>query len=299
MKLNTLNAFVAAVEGGSLRAGSRRCGVSQPAMTKMIRELELELATILLHRSTTGVAVTAPGAVLYEHACRAIRELTDATEKIEQFGGRMVGELVIGAVPLAVVLLIPEVMRTFCRDFPNIRLHIQEEMYIAHLTNLRMGEVDVAIGPIPDNLPPGEFHTEPLRSISMVVVAGKSHPLIRARSLRQLVGARWIYTSMPGKASYAQALFKKHNLPAPEPAAIVNSTLGLTSLIGLGDYVGMMPVEIATHPVMSQFLAVIPIEEERLELALGVMARKDAMLKPAITHFFKHLQRAAQHTIVL
>lgn len=296
MKLNTLNAFVAAVEGGSLRAGSRRCGVSQPAMTKMIRELELELATILLLRSTTGVSVTAPGAVLYEHACRAIRELTDATEKIEQFGGRMVGELVIGAVPLAVVLLIPEVMRTFCRDFPYIRLHIQEEMYIAHLTNLRMGEVDVAIGPIPDNLPPGEFHAEPLRPISMVVVAGKSHPLIRARSLNQLTGARWVYTSMSGMASYAQALFKKHNLPAPAPAAIVNSTLGLVSLIGLGDYVGMMPVEIATHPVASQFVTVIPIEEERLELALGVMTRKDAMLKPAIAHFLKHLQRAAQHT---
>lgn len=299
MKLSVLKAFVAAVEGGSLRAGSRHSGVSQPAMSKMMRELERELATELLRRSTTGVAVTAPGAVLYEHACRAIRELSNATEKIEQFAGRMVGELSIGAVPIAVLLLIPEIMRTFCREFPDIRLCVREEMYIAQLTNLRMGEVDIAIGPIPDNLPPGEFHTESLMSVSMVVVAGKGNPLSRARSLSQLVDARWVYTSASGMASYAQILFKKHGLPPPEPAAIVNSTLGLASLLGLGDYVGLMPIQIATHPVAASCLAIVPIGEENLRLPLGVMARNDAMLKPAVKHFLRHLQRAAQHTAVL
>lgn len=299
MKLSALNAFVAAVEGGSLRAGSRRSGVSQPAMTKMMRELELELATVLLQRSTKGVAVTAPGAVLYEHACRALRELSNATEKIEQFGGRMVGELSIGAVPIAVALLIPEIMRTFCREFPDIRLSVREEMYIAQLTNLRMGEVDIAIGPIPDNLPPGEFHTESLMSVSMVVVAGKSNPLSRARSLSQLGDARWVYTSESGMASYAQILFKRHNLPAPEPAAMVNSTLGLVALVGSGDYIGLMPVQMASHPVAAALLTVLPLSEESLKLPLGVMARSDAMLKPAVKHFLRHLHRAAQHTAVL
>lgn len=299
MKLSGLNAFVAAVEGGSLRAGSRRIGMSQPAMSKVIRELERELATVLLQRSTTGVALTAPGAVLYEHACKAIVELSNAKEKIEQFGGRMVGELSIGAVPIAVVMLIPEIMRTFARDFPSIRLHVREEMYIAELTNLRMGEVDVAIGPIPDNLPPGEFHSEPLMAVSMVVVAGKGNPLARARSLSQLQDARWVYTSESRAASYAQGLFRKHGLAAPEPAAIVNSTLGLASLVGFGDYIGLMPVQIANHPLVASFLTVVPLGEQGLTLSLGVMARTDAMLKPAVQHFLRHLQRAAQHAAVL
>ena len=47
MKLTTLRALVAAIEEGSLRSAARRVGVSQPALTKMIRELELELSTTL------------------------------------------------------------------------------------------------------------------------------------------------------------------------------------------------------------------------------------------------------------
>ena len=103
MKLTSLRAFVLAIEEGSLRSAARRLDVSQPALTKMIRELERELATTLLQRSTTGVLATAQGKVLYERAVAADRELSHAVEQIQQLGGRMAGSLTIGAVPLAVI----------------------------------------------------------------------------------------------------------------------------------------------------------------------------------------------------
>lgn len=70
MKLTSLRAPVAAVEEGSLRSAAKRLSVSQPALTKSIRELERELATALLLRSTTGVIATAQGMVLYEREGR-------------------------------------------------------------------------------------------------------------------------------------------------------------------------------------------------------------------------------------
>ena len=73
MKLAALNALIAAVEDGSLRAAARRVGVSQPALTKMLRELERELSTTLLVRSTTGVVPTAQGRALYETVLRLAR----------------------------------------------------------------------------------------------------------------------------------------------------------------------------------------------------------------------------------
>ena len=113
MKLNNLRALIAAIDEGSLRSAARRLGVSQPALTKMIRELERELATTLLLRSTTGVLATAQGKVLYERAVAADRELAHAVEQIQQLDGQMTGSLTIGAVPLAVMLLVPEALRTF------------------------------------------------------------------------------------------------------------------------------------------------------------------------------------------
>ena len=186
MKLTSLRALVAAIEEGSLRSAARRLGVTQPALTKLIRELERELATTLLVRSTTGVVATAQGMVLYERANAAERELSHAVEQIRQLGGRMTGSLTIGAVPLAVMLLVPETLRTFGAEFPDIQLRILEELYIAQLTRLRKGEVDIALGPRPDALPPGEFVVETLMPTSMVIVVGKGNPLARARSLREI-----------------------------------------------------------------------------------------------------------------
>jgi DNA-binding transcriptional LysR family regulator len=261
----------------------------------MVRELERELRAPLLLRTTTGVSATAQGKVLYDRACRVRIELHDAVEQIDQLGGRMAGELNVTAVPLAVLLLVPETIRTFGREFPAIQLRLREELYIAQLTLLRSGEADIALGPIPEDLAAGEFHVETLMPIEMAVVVGKGSPLAQARSLQQLASARWVYTSLTGSTGYARLLFERNGLAPPAPAAMVHSTLSLLALIGSGDMVGLMPAPVAAHPAAAQFMTVVPIEEGRLALTLGVMVRRDSMLKPVVRHFLAHLQRATQH----
>ncbi len=293
MKLSALKAFVVAIDEGSLRAAARRLNMSQPALTKTVRELERELATSLLARSTTGVVATAQGKVLYESACSTQRELERAVDQIRQLGGRMVGELNVAAVPLVVMLLIPEALRTFGREFPEIQLRISEELYIEQLSRLRKGEVDVAIGPLPENLPHGDVAIEPLMPVSMAIVVRRGHPLERARSLADLKEARWVFTGAASDAGYARKLFERHGLPAPRTGALVNSTLGLVSIVASGDFVGLLPQPIAAHPAAASFLSIVPNREGPLEATIAAMAKPDAMLKPATRHFIAHLHRAA------
>lgn len=295
MKLTSLNALVAAVEEGSLRAAARRLKLSQPAVTKLIRELERSVAAPVLQRSTGGVFPTAQGKLLYEHARRALRELDDAQALIEQIGGHMVGELAVAAVPLAVVTLVPEAMRTFAADYPDVQVRLREELYLGQLTLLREGTVDITIGPIPDGLAPGEFEIEDLMAIEMAVVARPRHPLARARHLRQLVDARWVFTSQSGKSSYARRMFEAQGLTPPAPACMVNSTLALLSLVCQGDYVGLMPLALARHAALAPHLAVLPLREGPLQLRLGAMTRRGDLLKPALRQFMLHLHRAVEH----
>jgi len=269
--------------------------VSQPALTKLIRELERELATTLLLRSTTGVIATAQGMVLYERAIAAERELSHAVEQIRQLGGRMTGVLTIGAVPLAVMLLVPEALRTFGREFPDIQLRVIEELYIAQLTRLRKGEVDVMLGPLPDPLPPGEFTTETLMPIEMDIVVRKGNPLAKARRLADLAAAPWVYTGNTPDSGYARLLFERQGLAPPPAGALVNSTLGLLSILTSGNCVGLMPRQIAVHPFAARYLEVVQVAEGPLELTIGALARNDAALKPAVRHFLAHLHRAAHH----
>nr|WP_116604054.1 LysR substrate-binding domain-containing protein [uncultured Albidiferax sp.] len=293
MKLATLNVLVAAIEEGSLRGAARRVGASQPAITKMVRELELELAAPLLLRTSRGVVPTAQGKVLYDRAVKVDRELTAAVDEINQIGGRMVGHLHVGAVPLAVMLLIPETLRTFGQEFPEVKLRVSEELYVAQLQKLRSGEVDITVGGIPDDLSTGEFYVEPLMQTSMVATVCKASPWLKARKLSDLQTARWVYTGPNSESGYAKLFFERHKLPAPAVGAVVNSTLALLALVSSGDYVALMPRQIAVHPVVAQFISIIDIEEKGYPLQVGAILRSDSAVSPVLRHLIAHLHRAA------
>ena len=293
MKLSALQGFVAAIEEGSLRAAARRLGVSQPALSKLVRELEVELAATLLMRHSQGVKPTAQGQVLFGHATRVTQELEAAVDQIQQLGGHMRGELSIAAVPVAMMLLIPEALRTFSRAFPEMRLRVSEELFVDQLQKLRNGQVDMVVGGIPDGLPSGEFVTEILMQTHMVVVARRGSRHASARRLADLAGAPWVYTGNASKAGYAARLFEAHGLQPPPVGAVVNSTLSLLALIGSGDLLGLMPAQIVAHPLAGQDICRVPVAEAGLPLTVGTIIRRDSAVSPAIRQFIAHLQRAA------
>lgn len=293
MKLNALNSLIAAVEEGSLRSAAQRIGTSQPALTKIIRELELELGTSLLLRSSKGVQPTPQGKVLYERALKASRELSLAVDEIQQLDGHMTGDLHISAVPVAVVLLIPELLRTFGHEFPDVRLRVSEELYVAQLQRLRTQEVEVTVGGIPDDLPPGEFYIERLMQTVMVPTVRAGSPLLEARCLADLQKARWVFTGAQSESGYAKLLFERHGLEAPPVGAVVNSTLTLMSVVSSGDYVALMPQQIAMHDWAKPLMSIIPIEERGYPLEIGAMVRSDTAPAPLVRQVFRHLLRAA------
>ena len=292
MKLKALQGLVAAIEEGSLRAAARRIGVSQPALTKLVRELEIELAAPLLERHSQGVRPTPQGLVLFEHALKVRRELTTATDQIQQMGGTMGGELNVAAVPVAMMLLIPETLRTFSRAFPDIRLRVTEELFVEQLQKLRNGQVDLVVGGIPEGLPSGEFIAEELMTTTMVVVARRGSRHARANHLSELSQAYWVYTGTSPQTGYATHLFEANNLQAPPVGAMVNSTLALLALLGSGDLMGLMPEQIIAHP-LGQDIVRVPVAEPGLPLSVGAIIRSGSVVSPAIRQFIAHLHRAA------
>ena len=293
MKLKTLSALAAAVEEGSLRGAARRLNTSQPALTKMIRELEQELGAPLLSRTARGVTPTAQGKVLYERGVRARRELDAAVDEIQQLSGSMVGQLHIGAAPLAVMLLVPEALRSFSQEFPDIRLRLSEELFGTQLQGLRTGEFDMSLGGIPDYLKTPEFFMEPLLQTTMVPTARIGSPWLQARTLRDLQDAPWIYTGTHEDTGYAKTWFEQYGLTPPRKGVTVNSTLGMLSLVARGDYVALLPQQIAVQAFTTQFISVVNVAEHGLALEVGAILRTESAASPVIGNLLKHLHRAA------
>ena len=153
----------------------------------------------------------------------------------------------------------------------------------------------MALGPLPDQLPPGEFVVETLMPISMVIVVRKGNPLARARRLADLAEAPWVYTGATPDSGYAKVLYERNGLKPPPAGALVNSTLGLLSILTSGNCVGLLPQQIAAHPFAAGYLDVVNVAEGPLQLTIGALARADAALKPSVRHFLAHLHRAAHH----
>jgi hypothetical protein len=83
----------------------------------------------------------------------------------------------------------------------------------------------------------------------------------------------------------------------PPPAGtLVNSTLGLLSIIASGDGVALMPLQIAQRPFAKQYLQVVPVAEGPLQLMLVALDRADAAPKPSVRHFLAHLHRKAHRS---
>ncbi|TMH00502.1 MAG: hypothetical protein E6H79_16935 [Betaproteobacteria bacterium] len=113
--------------------------------------------------------------------------------------------------------------------------------------------------------------------------------------MADLAQAPWVYTGATADSGYAKTLYEMHGMKPPPAGALVNSTLGLLSIIASGNHVGLLPYQIATHPFAAQYLDIVPVAEGPLKARLGALARADAALKPSVRHFLAHLHRAAHH----
>ncbi len=200
----------------------------------------------------------------------------------------------VGAVPLAVMMLIPETLRTFSREFPLIRLRVHEELYIEQLSRLRKGEVDVAIGPLPAGIPSRRVDHRAADADRDGGRGRQGQPAGARPSLAELAHARWVFTGTSADQGYATPpLRAARACRRRPPAALVNSTLSLLSLVCGGDFVGLMPQPIAAHPLAAQFMQTVPVREGPLVATLVAMSRPQNALSPAVRHFVAHLGRAA------
>ncbi len=294
VKLHALQAFVAAIEDGSLRSAGRRLGYSQPALTKMIKDLEFELAAPLLVRNARGVIPTEQGRLLLEHARRVQTELVQARQQIAQLGGVMRGELRISACAAALARLVPQALRSFAPEFPGIRLQVSEECHVEQIEKLRNGSSDVAIAALPASMADDEFQVHRLLGSRMAVVARRGSAQARASALRELADANWVHLGTGAERACARSLFDAAGLDVEPVDVAVNTTLALISLVAHAGYVGLIPVECLGNAMAEGTVQTVALPLPDLSIKIGALVRVHPLNGLANRYFMAHLHRAAQ-----
>lgn len=206
MELRHLRYFVAVAEALHFSRAADRLHVTQPALSRQIRDLEEELGVRLLHRHGTATALTPAGGQFRARAERILADAAAAVAEVRAAGQR----LRVGHYGTLWADLFAPALRNFARRQPKVRLEAVELTPTELVVALRQGEVDLALlGPADDRLR-REFATRRLVTVPAMIALAGDHPLAKRRrlDLAELARESWIgwdERSFPGRVRLLDA----------------------------------------------------------------------------------------------
>ena len=145
MEIRHLRYFCVLAEQLHFTRAAVLLNVAQPALSHQIKQLEEELGTQLVERSNRRVRLTAAGEVFRERAARILEQVDQAAREAVRAGQGEAGSLIIGVVSTAVCSVLPELLRRFRRDSPDIAIDIREMEPAEQVEALRRETIDIGL----------------------------------------------------------------------------------------------------------------------------------------------------------
>ncbi|MEB0138450.1 MULTISPECIES: LysR substrate-binding domain-containing protein [unclassified Undibacterium] len=145
MDLKQLDYFVHVAELGSFTRAAAVLAIAQPALSRQIRQLEVELRQNLLTRNGRGVTTTEAGQLLLEHGRGILHQVARAKEDLGRIRGALAGRVSVGLPPSASKILTVPLTRAFRQHLPNATLSISEGLSTSMQEWLLTGRLDIAL----------------------------------------------------------------------------------------------------------------------------------------------------------
>ena len=169
MDLKQLEYFVRVAELGSFTRASIALDIAQPALSRQIRLLEVELRQNLLTRNGRGALPTEAGNLLLKHGRGILHQVELAREELGAVRGALAGRVSIGLPPSLSRLITVPLTRAFKQQLPQAHLTLTEGFSVQMVEGLRVGNLDIAVLYNAEHSPDVEMttlHTEELVLIS-------------------------------------------------------------------------------------------------------------------------------------
>jgi DNA-binding transcriptional LysR family regulator len=297
MRLSQIRDFLAVAETGSIRAAARSLGLTQPALTKSLRQLEAELGAVLVTRSVRGIVPTAIGQAFLSRARSIEGDLRRAREEIAQLSGSRAGTLSVGASTAPAMGVLPHAVVKLRKTWPDAKIRVADTSYPNVLADLREGRFDLAIAPRfgPEPVPAAEFSVERLFQNEVVVAVRKGHPRARARSLREFTDSEWLRSGpRGGPATVLEDAYHDIGLPPPDCHVQCESFLALPEIVAISDVVAMVPWQMLEQPGVRERLVRVPVREKLKPIEINLLVRAGVPLTPIAKDFVAILRTLAR-----
>ena len=284
-------------EVGSMVRAGEAIGMTQPAVTKAVRDLEGDLGVALFNRGNRGVTPTIYGEALVRHAQRVLAQLEHAAEEIEDLAHGAGGRVTVGTFLAASAWLLPEAIARLRRERPRVAVDVVEGTNDRLQPMLLRGDLDMVVGRLSEFRHRAGVHQEPLYSEEVVILARPGHGLARHPRLRlaHLQKADWILP--PPETTLRRQLetaFFDAGLDPPHCAVQSVSFLTNRRLLHASDLVGAWPRGVAADDLEQGRLVSLPVRLNGILWPVGVATRKLIRLSPAAAALLSMLRVAGR-----
>jgi DNA-binding transcriptional LysR family regulator len=280
MELRQLVYFEAVVRHGGFTRAAEQLRVAQPAVSAQLRKLESELGVTLLARTTRRVRLTRAGEVVLARARAALDELDALPDDLDRLAGQLGGRVRIGAIQATGPFGLAAALAEFHRRHPDVRLSLRAGRLAALLDALHADEIDLAVGPLPDPVPPG-LVVHPLFSDELVLVTAPDHPLAGEGGLALERLRDEEFVCLPEGSGLRRRLDRAAARAGFTPRVRYETTIlpQLRELVGHGLGVALVARSVAEAP--GPPVSVHPVLPEPLDRPVGLLHHAERPLSPA------------------
>ncbi len=179
--LQQMEAVISLVEEGSFSRAAKRMFLTQPALTKNIKNAEDYLGVRLVNRSNLGTSLTPEGKILYNYAQRMVKLRDEAREKILTLRENVGGNIYISASTIPATYILPHVLSSFAKIHPDIRVYIKTADSEEAMNMVLENEAEIGcIGKKPSNK---KLTAEPLWKDRLILAIPRHHRWRKKKSV--------------------------------------------------------------------------------------------------------------------
>lgn len=169
-----LKIFYVVASSGSISSAAKQLGVSQPAVTQSIQNLEKSLSGTLFHRSKKGVTLTEEGKALFSYVEEGMILIENGLSKFNDLNNLDAGKIKIGAEPTISKYILMPYLKKYHDEFPNVTIEIVNDTTPSLLKLLKQGSLDLVIMSVPKKESP-DFDIVGFTDIQDVFIAGNEY----------------------------------------------------------------------------------------------------------------------------
>jgi DNA-binding transcriptional LysR family regulator len=284
LKLRQLRLLVAVGTHGNIQNAARSLGISQPAATKMIQDLEIDFEVKLFDRTNRGVVPTVFGETLIRHGKLIFAQISNAAQDLDDLSEGNAGRVVVGTLLAASASLLPAAIERLLADRPNVAIKIIEGTNEVLMPALLSGEIDMVVGRLPSHRHRSKIRQEKLFEDHILAVTGPQHPLAgRADiSFAQTKPFGWILPPLETTLRRQVDHFFTGQQAYVPPVSIESvSYLTNRSLLQSRNLIGLMPTEVVAQDIENGHLAQLDWAVPFGHGPIGVALRLNDDLSPA------------------